>query len=151
VLLLHLLVEMLHIEIEILFPVQVQHPLYRLQRYPLRTWFPTHSVVQSVVSELLVPLLHTSHLSRAYPDYFRLLPPRHTSCYRSQYDILYIQCPLNCGFRVVLQVTPTELLTLRLLKRTFHLLFRADISCATDSSTVRELPIKRPPWCKFTS
>src|SRR5262249_1950434 len=66
------------------------------------------------------------------PDYFRGLPPRYPSRYRSQYDLLYFHCPLHCGFRVVLQVSPPEVFTLRLVKRTFHLLFRADISCATD-------------------
>src|SRR5262249_39714237 len=95
-------------------------------------------------SELLVPLLHPSHLSRAYPDYFRGLQPRYPSRYRSQYDLLYFHCPLHCGFRVVLQVSPPEVLTLRLVKRTFHLLFRADISCATDTSGFSGLQSANP-------
>src|SRR5262249_24076694 len=48
-----------------------------------------------------------------------------------------------------LQASPPEVLTLRLVKRTFHLLFRADISCATDNAVPDHY--RRPPNCDRVS
>jgi hypothetical protein len=49
-----LLVKMPHVEIEILLPIQLQHPLRVFQRNPFRTRPPLSSIVESVITMLLV-------------------------------------------------------------------------------------------------
>src|SRR5262245_30942395 len=99
-LLLELLVKMTDIEVKVLFPIETQDLLHRLDRHPSRTGPLPPSIIQSVTPIFLIPLLPPSHLSSTDPYNLRPLPPRDPLRQRSQNHFLYLHGPLHFGFAV---------------------------------------------------
>src|SRR5450755_3146313 len=130
--LLQLLVKVLHIQSEILFPVEGEHLLQRGYRYPPGERLAATPVEQSVITKLLVAFPPTSHVSVADPDDLRRLPLRDLLRQRPQNHFLYFHCPLHRGLRVELHAYHGRLLSPP-AKRTSHVLSRPDISSATDN------------------
>src|SRR6201993_3975885 len=126
---LQLLVKVLHVQIEILLPVQCEHFLHRPP--PSRRLSPP-PVVQPVVTLFHVALSPTPHVPVTDPKDLRRLPPGDPLRHRLQYHILHFHCPLHRGLRVRIHACH-GLLPSPPAKRTYHLLSQPDISCATDS------------------
>src|SRR5215831_10778486 len=129
---LQLLMKVLHVQIEILLPVQREHLLHRRHRHPT-----TRRLAPSPVQQPVVPLFHVAlppppHMPVADAQYLRCLPPGNLLGHRLQHHVLYFHCPLHRGPRVrvhachALSSSPPA-------KRTSHVLSQPDISCATDS------------------
>src|ERR1019366_5066225 len=138
VLLPQLLVKMLHVQIEILFPVEPQHSLHLGQRDALGRRPAPPPVEQPVIAKLFVALMPAPHLPIADADDLGCLPPRDLLRQGPQNHFLYLHRPLHCGLRVRIHawhgllLSPPE-------KRTDHVLSQPDISCATDMD-------KTPAW-----
>src|SRR5437762_8442972 len=124
---------MLHVQIEILLPVQRQHLLHRRQRHPPSRRLPPPPVEQPVVSLFDVALPPPPHVPVADPKDLRRLPPGDLLRHRLQHHVLYFHCPLHRGLRVRIHACH-GLLPSPPAKRTYHVLFEPDISCATDRS-----------------
>src|ERR1019366_6974544 len=133
VLLPQLLVKMLHVQIEILFPVEPQHSLHLGQRDALGRRPAPPPVEQPVIAKLFVALMPAPHLPIADADDLGCLPPRDLLRQGPQNHFLYLHRPLHCGLRVRIHawhgllLSPPE-------KRTDHVLSQPDISCATDTT-----------------
>src|SRR5947207_10834237 len=126
---LELLVKVAHVEIEIVLPVERQHPLHHRHRHPLRRWLAPPPVEQAAKAKLLIALPPTPHLPVADPDDLRRLPPGDLLRFRPQYHFLYLHGPLHRGPRVAFHASHGLLLSPP-AKRTDHLLSQPDISCA---------------------
>src|ERR1700741_544351 len=130
--------QVLHVQIEILLPVESQHLFHRFHRHALRARTPQTAVKQTVVAELAITLIPAPHLPGADTDDFRRLAQGNLLGHRSQNRFLNLHGPLHgrlpienhaCLRQAALpEVAPQ--------KRTFHLLFPPDISCATDIAQI---------------
>src|SRR5438552_8281128 len=132
---------MLHVQIEILLPVQRQHLLHRRHRHPPSRRLPAPPVEQPVVTLFDVALSPAPHVPVADPKDLRCLPPGDLLCHRLQHHVLYFHCPLHRGLRVTIHAWH-GLLPSPPAKRTYHVLSQPDISCATDTPEV--LPLSHP-------
>src|SRR5713101_4357234 len=131
---------MLHVQIEILLPVEREHLLHRRHRHPPSRRLPAPPVEQPVVTLFDVALSPTPHVPVADPKDLRRLPPGDLLRHRLQYHVLYFHCPLHRGLRVRIHACH-GLLPSPPAKRTYHLLSQPDISCATD--TCKEVELTR--------
>src|ERR1700690_3778975 len=129
---LQLLVKVLHVQIEIFFPVQCEHFLHRRHRYPATRRLAPPPVQQPVIALFHVALPPPPHVPVADAQYLRRLPPRDPLRHRLQHHVLYFHRPLHRGLRVRVHASH-DLLPSPPAKRTYHLLSQPDISCATDS------------------
>src|SRR5579872_5675832 len=139
---LQLLVKMLHVQIEILFPVQREHFLHRRHRYPATRRLAPPPVQQPVVALFLVALPPPPHVPVADAQNLRRLPPRDLLRHRLQHYVLYFHRPLHRGPRIsfhALHGLPSS----PPAKRTYHVLSQPDISCATDTRGMEPLPDPR--------
>src|ERR1019366_6245011 len=131
-----LLVKVAHVQVEILLPVQLQYLLHLRQRHPLGRRLAPPPVIQTANPELLVALPPAPHLPVANADDFCCLPPRDLPGDGSQNHFFYFHGPLHRGLAVRDHVLHA-LLPLPPAKRTLHVLFQPDISCATDTAMYR--------------
>src|SRR5205807_8255640 len=138
VLSLQLLVKMLHVQIEILLPVQREHSLHRHHRHPATRGLAPPPVQQPVVTLFDVALPPPPHVPVADAQDLRRLPPGNLLCHRLQHHVLYFHCPLHRGPRISFHASH-GLLSSPLAKRTYHVLFEPDISCATDTNAIEFL------------
>src|SRR5438128_12540590 len=141
VLVLQLLVEMPHVQIEIPIAIEPQHLLHQRHRHPFRRGLALPPVEQTVIAKLLVTLSPAPHLPITDADDLGRLPPRDPFRHGSQNHFLYFHRPFHRGLRVrehashVLLPSPPA-------KRTDHLLIRPDISCANDTASARTVRSK---------
>ncbi len=129
---------MLHVQIEILLPVQRKHFLHRRHRYPAARRFTATPVEQPVVSLFHVAFPPPPHVPVADAQDLCRLPPTDFLRHRLQDHILYFHCPLHRGLRVAFHALHGLLLSPP-AKRTSHVLSQPDISCATDTGRVHQL------------
>src|SRR5271170_1800730 len=127
-----LLVKVLHIQIEITLPVQLQHPLHGRHRYAFGRRLSAPAVEQAAESKLLITLPPAPHMPVADAQDLSRLPPADLLRHRLQHHFLYFHRPLHGGLCVGVHalhgpLPPPE-------KRTYHLLSQPDISCATDTA-----------------
>src|SRR3989475_2779134 len=131
VLVLQLLLEMPHVQIEIPIAVEPQHLLHPRHRHPFGRGLALPPVEQTVIAKLLVTLSPAPHLPITDADDLGRLPPRDPFRHGSQNHFLYFHRPLHRGLRVG-NHAPHSLLLSPPAKRTDHLLSQPDISCASD-------------------
>src|SRR5271169_2737344 len=129
---------MLHVQIEILLPVEREYLLHRRHRHPPSRRLPAPPVEQPVVTLFHVALSPTPHVPVADPKDLRRLPPRNLLRHRLQHHVLYFHGPLHRGLRVRIHACH-GLLPSPPAKRTSHLLSQPDISCATDTQGISSL------------
>src|SRR5438105_9170483 len=129
---------MLHVQIEILLPVEREYLLHRRHRHPPSRRLPAPPVEQSVVSLFDVALSPAPHVPVADPKDLRRLPPGDLLGHRLQHHVLYFHRPLHRGLRVTIHASH-GLLPSPPAKRTYHLLSQPDISCATDNQGILPL------------
>ena len=77
-----LLVKMLHVQIEILLPVEREHLLHRGHRNPPMRGLAAAPVKEPVIARLFVALPPAPHVPVADPQDLRRLPPRYPPCHR---------------------------------------------------------------------
>src|SRR5215470_4682548 len=136
---LQLLMEMLHVQIEILFPVEREYFLHRCHRHSATRGLAPAPVQQSVVTLFHVALPPAPHVPVADAQYLRRLPPGNFLCHRLQHHVLYFHRPLHRGPRVGIHASHGLLLSPP-AKRTYHVLSQPDISCATDRAACQPCP-----------
>src|SRR5437667_10061663 len=142
-LVLQLLLEMPHVQIEIPIAVEPQHLLHSRHRHPFRRGLALPPVEQTIIAKRLVTLSPAPHLPITNADDLGRLPPRNLLRHGPQNHFLDFHRPLHRGLRVrehashVLLPSPPA-------KRTDHLLSQPDISCASDSD-------RGPPCPRLTS
>jgi hypothetical protein len=95
VLLTQLLVEVQHVEIEVLLLIQRKHPLRRLHRNSMHAALSPPLIEQPVVSELLVSLFHPAHRPVGDADDLRRRHPGDLLRYRFQDHFLHFHHPLH--------------------------------------------------------
>src|SRR6266496_1818124 len=123
---------MLHVQIEILLPVQPEHLLHRRHRHPPARRLPAPPVKQPVVTLFDVAFPPPPHVPVADPKDLRRLPPGDLLRHRLQHHVLYFHRPLHRGPRISFHASH-GLLSSPPAKRTYHVLSQPDISCATDT------------------
>src|ERR1700719_1741418 len=128
---LQLLVKVLHVQIEILLPVQREHFLHRRHRHPAPRRLAAPPVEQPVVAFFHVALPPAPHVPVADAQDLRRLPPGDLLRHCLQHYVLYFHRPLHRGPRISFHA-PHGLLSSPPAKRTYHVLSPPDISCATD-------------------
>src|SRR5256714_134237 len=129
---------MLHVQIEILLPVQGEHFLHRRHRHPPSRRLPPPPVEQPVVTLFDVALSPTPHVPVADAQNLRRLPPGDLLRHCLQHHVLYFHRPLHRGPRISFHASH-GLLSSPPAKRTYHVLSQPDISCATDKFFERQL------------
>src|SRR6516225_5249301 len=129
---LQLLLKVLHVQIEVLLPIQRKHSLHCGHRHPSTRRLAPPPVEQPVVALFLVALATTPHVPVADAQNLRRLPPRDLLRHRLQHHILYFHRPLHRGLRVGIHASHG--LPSPPAKRTYHVLSQPDISCATDTT-----------------
>src|ERR1700726_1054617 len=132
VLSLQLFVKVLHVQIEILLPVQREHFLHRRHRHPAPRRLAAPPVEQPVVAFFHVALPPAPHVPVADAQDLRRLPPGDLLRHCLQHYVLYFHRPLHRGPRISFHA-PHGLLSSPPAKRTYHVLSPPDISCATDT------------------
>src|SRR5580692_12284534 len=135
---LQLLVKVLQVQIEILFPVQREHFLHRRPRHPATRGLAPPPVQQSVVALFDVALPPSPHMPVADAQNLRRLPPRDLLRHCLQHHVLYFHCPLHRGPRISFHA-PHGLSSSPPPNRTYHVLSQPDISCATDTAKSRTI------------
>src|ERR1700722_17708265 len=130
---LQLLVEVLHVQIEILLPVECEHLLHRRHRNPPMRRLAPSPVQQPVVPLFLIAFPPPPHVPVTDPQDLRRLKPGNLLRHCLQHYILYFHRPLHRGPRISFHA-PHGLPPSPPAKRTSHLLSHPDISCATDRS-----------------
>ncbi len=125
-----LLVKMRQVQIEILLPIELQHPLHHRHRNPLRRRLASSPVKQPPKPAFLVALSPAPHVPIADADNFRRLIPGNLLRHRLQNHFLYFHRPLHRGPRVRFHASHGLLLSPP-AKRTTHVLTQPDISCVS--------------------
>src|SRR5437868_7415769 len=136
---------MLHVQIEILLPVESEYLLHRRHRHPPSRRLPAPPIEQPVVPLFDVALSPPPHVPVADPKDLSRLPPRNFLRHRLQHHVLYFHRPLHRGPRISFHA-PHGLPSSPPAKRTYHVLFEPDISCATDTCFGRHLPPPSLNW-----
>ena len=95
VLLTQLLVKVLHVEVEVLLPVQPQHLLQIRYRHALRTRPPLAVVPQAAVAVLLILLPPAPHRAVGHADDLGRFPPLQLAGHRLQNHFLNLHRPLH--------------------------------------------------------
>src|SRR5437660_8369168 len=131
VLLHQFLVKVQHIQIEVLLPIKLQHLLGQCHRNPPRRSLPPPLIKQPIVAKRLVAFPPPPHPAVADAYDLRRLPPSDPFRHRPYNHFLHFHRPLHRGLRVTNHASHGLLLSPP-AKRTDHLLFQADISCATN-------------------
>src|ERR1700722_19709158 len=139
---LQLLVEVLHVQIEILLPVECEHLLHRRHRNPPMRRLAPSPVQQPVVPLFLIALPPPPHVPVTDPQDLRRLKPGNLLRHCLQHYILYFHRPLHRGPRISFHA-PHGLPPSPPAKRTSHLLSHPDISCATDIDRPSRLRVRR--------
>src|ERR1700757_3156617 len=149
---LQLLVKVLHVQIEILLPVQGEHFLHCRHRHPPTRGLAPPPVEQPVVAFFFVALPYPPHVPVADAQDLRRLPPGNLLGHRLQHHVLYFHRPLHRGLRVGFHA-PHGLLPSPPAKRTYHVLSQPDISCATDTYGTRAWQKRtyHVEYCRFDS
>src|SRR3974390_2858731 len=131
VLLAQLLVKMPHVEIEVLLPIQPQHPLHRFHWHPLLARPAAPPVQYPVEAELLIAFSPAPQMPVGNAENLGRLIPRDLARHRPQHDFLHFHRPLHRGPRIRFHTFHGRLSSPP-AKRTFHVLNQPDISCAND-------------------
>src|ERR1019366_7045534 len=97
-----LLVEMTHVQIEILLSIQFQNLLGLSLRHPLMAGHTPPPVQQSIVATIFIAFSPTTQLTVADADHLCRLPPHNLPCGSSQQHFFYLHRPLHGGRRIVL-------------------------------------------------
>ena len=140
-----LLVKMPHVEVRVLFAIELQHVFYRRHGNPFRTGLTLAAVVQTVIAVLLVPLAPAPHGSIRHSDDLGRLPPLQAARHGFQNHFLHLHHPLHFRDRYLL-VDCFHIYQRRpplVLKRTNHVLIRPDRSHANNTYGEKNLTLHR--------
>src|SRR6478672_3236033 len=125
--------KVLHVEVEVLLPVQLQHLLHRLHRHSLRARAAFAVVPQTAIAVFVQPFAPTSHGTVCHAHNLGSFPPLQLPGRRLQNHFLCLHHPLHFGgWDLLFADFHSSQLSPAISKRTFHLLIEADISHATD-------------------
>src|SRR5580700_5618217 len=127
------LVKMPQIKIEILLPIELQHPLQHRHRHPLRRRLASPPAKQPAKAALLVTFPPPPHVPVADANDLRRLKPRNLLRHCLQHHFLYFHRPLHRGPQVRFHASHGLLLSPP-AKRTYRVLTQPDISCANDTA-----------------
>src|SRR6476469_4242812 len=126
--------KVLHVEVEVLLPVQLQHLLHRLHRHSLRARAAFAVVPQTAIAVFVQPFSPTSHGTVCHAHNLGSFPPLQLPGRRLQNHFLCLHHPLHFGgWDLLFADFHSSQLSPAISKRTFHLLIEADISHATDN------------------
>src|SRR6476620_1437821 len=129
--------KVLHVEVEVLLPVQLQHLLHRLHRHSLRARAAFAVVPQTAIAVFVQPFAPTSHGTVCHAHNLGSFPPLQLPGRRLQNHFLCLHHPLHFGgWDLLFADFHSSQLSPAISKRTFHLLIEADISHATDKTRV---------------